>query len=253
MSLFNILVQPVAKLNTFYTMKTLSVLSVVLVFTLGSCSTTELLTSDVKPSEVVDLQYFEPFSYVSEDKEMLNDSLSSDSKQRLNEIVQEFKDKISLTGTIFVTNNTIKQRLEKDIENLILSASDIKLLSISSIRITPLIDSLLESNNKRFGLITVEYGYIRTHSNNAKLKALQITGAVVIGVPLFILTHGFFHSSPFSLSDKSFSDLYVMIVDADQDNIAFYRKSIKNGDPTDKNVLTYQFKNFFKGYYFTKN
>jgi hypothetical protein len=52
---------------------------------------------------------------------------------------------------------------------------------------------------------------------------------------------------------KGFSALNVMIVDADQDNIAFYRKSSKNGDPTDKKVLSYQFRKIFKGYYFTKN
>lgn len=235
-------------------MKALSVIFLIfLVFILGSCSTTELLTSDVKSSEVIDLQYFEPFSYVSGGKEMLNDSLSNNSKQLITEIVHDLKDKISISGTIFVTNHTIKQRLEKDIENLIMSANDIKLLSISSIRITPLIDSLLESNNKRFGLITVDCGYLRSSCNNAKQNALQITGAVVIGVPLFIMTKGLFHSSPFSLSNKSFSALYVMIVDADQDNIAFYRKSHRNGEPTDKKVLTDQFEKIFKGYYFTKD
>jgi hypothetical protein len=228
-------------------MKTLFILFVVLVLILGSCSTTELLTSDVKSSEVTDLQYFEPLSYVSGDKEALNDSLSDDSKQLIGEILQEFKDKISLTGKILVTNNTIKQKLEKDIENLLMAATDIKVLSISSIRITPLIDSLLESNNKRFGLITVESGYIRTNNYNAKQKALQATGAIVIGVPLFMLTHGSFHSSPFSGSNKAYSSLYVLIVDAYHDNIAFYRKTGKNGDPTDKNVLTNQFRKIFKG------
>jgi hypothetical protein len=240
-----------AKPKTFDTMKILSVLFVVSVFILDSCSTTELLTSDVKPSEVVDLQYFEPISYVSGSKEMLNDSLSRNSKQCLNEIIQEFKDKISLTGEITVSNKATKQRLEKDIEYLIMSANDIKLLSISCIRITPLIDSLLESNGKRFGLITVEHGYIRTH--NAVKKALQITAIVVISVPLLLLTHRNFDPFLFPHADESYSGLYIMIVDADHDNIAFYRKSRRYGDPTDKNVLTYQYKKIFKGYYFAKN
>jgi hypothetical protein len=240
------------KPRTFDTMKILFVLFVVLVFILDSCSTTELLTSDVKPSEVVDLQSFEPVSYVSGNKEMLNDSLSRNSRQCLNEIIQEFKDKISLTGTIIVSNKATKQRLEKDIEYLIMSANDIKLLSISSIRITPLIDSLLESNGKRFGLIEVENGSVQSRWNYAKQTAVKITGSVVIGLAISALTHSHFQPLPLSHSDKSFSVLYVMIVDADQDNIAFYRKSSKNGDPTDKNVLTYQFKKIFKGYNFTK-
>jgi predicted small secreted protein len=230
-------------------MKTLSLLFAVLAFILSSCSTTELLTSDVKSSSVTDIQYFEPLSYVSGDKAH-NDSLSCNSKQLISEVLQEFKDKISITGTIVVTNNSIKQRLEKDIENLLMAANDIKVLSISGIRITPLIDSLLESNSKRFGLITLAGGYIRTHSYNAKQKALQATSAIAIGVPLFILTQGSVHSSLFSGSNKVYSSLYVMIVDADQDNIAFYRKSSKNADPTDKNVLRDQLKKIFKGYYF---
>ena len=40
-----------------------------------------------------------------------------------------------------------------------------------------------------------------------------------------------------------------MIVDADQYNIAFYRKSARNGEPTDKNILTCQYTNIFHGYY----
>jgi hypothetical protein len=251
MSLLNMLVHSITKQKTFYSMKISLVLFIVIDFILGSCSTTELSTSEVKPSEVVDLQYFEPFSYVSGNKKMLNDSLSSVSKQLLNEVVLEFKDKISLTGAILVTNNAIKQRLEKEIENLIVSANDIKLLSLSSIRITPLIDSLLESNNKRFGLITSERGYVSTH--DAIQKGEQIAASVIIGVSLLILAHGNFNPFLFPQSDKSYSDLYIMIVDADQDNIAFYRKSFRYGDPTDKNVLTYQFKKIFKDYYFAKN
>ena len=235
----------IVKAKTFKMKKTLHILFLlVLVSILDSCSTTELLTSDVKPAEVIDLQFFEPITYVSGGKKILNDSLSNVSKQLITEIANDFKDNISLTGTILVTNNTVKQRLEKDIENLVMSANDIKLLNISSIRITPLIDSLLESNNKRFGLITVEQGYIRSP------KAEQIAAAVVLGVSLFILTRGRFDPSLFPQSDKSYSGLYIMIVDADRDDIAFYRKSHKNGDPTDKKELSDQFKKIFKGYYY---
>lgn len=231
-------------------MKTLSILfEIVLVFILSSCSTTELLTSDIKPSEVIDLQYFEPLSYLSLTKkgnsELHNDSLSDYSRHLITEIVHDFKDNIPLTGTLIVTNNSLKQRLEKDIEYLYWKASDPKIFSISSIRITPLIDSLLESNNKRFGLLTVASGYTRTQKNSSAQKALRI----VFYVPVLFLTKG---RVDLLQEAKGFSVLNVMIVDADQDNIAFYRKSSKNGDPTDEKVLTYQFKKIFKGYYFAK-
>lgn len=230
-------------------MKTLSsILLVISAFILDSCTTTKLLTSDVKPSEVVDLQYFEPFSNVSlmyeGNEKILNDSLSNESKQRLYEIVQEFKDKISLTGTITVTSNTIKQRVEKDIENLVIAANDIKNSRISSIRTTPLIDSLLKSNNKRFGLITVDSGYIKTNP----LYTKQILASASLNIILEALI--FRYPSPTPHPNKAYSALYVIIVDADQGNLAFYRKTVISGSPTDKSVLRDQFTEIFKDYYF---
>ena len=127
-----------------------------------------------------------------------------------------------------------------------MTASDPKILSISSIRITPLIDSLLESNNKRFGLLTVASGYTRPQNNSSPKKVLRI----VFYVPVLFLTKG---RVDLLQEAKGYSALNLMIVDAYQDNIAFYRTSSKNGDPTDKNVLVYEFKKIFKGYFFTKN
>lgn len=231
----------------FKIMKTLlSILLVGSVFILGSCSTTKLLTSNLKPNEVTGLLYLEPFSYISMiehgNMEILNDSLSNESKQLLNKIVHDFKGNISLTGEIILTNNAIKLRLEKEIEHLYLTTTNLK--SISNIKITPVIDSLLESNNKRFGLITVASGYTRTQSNYFVRQVKQTTG-----IATHILTKGIYPLFP-TKATKAFSTLYVMIVDANQNNIAFYRKSVNSGDPTDKNVLTYQFRKIFEGYYF---
>lgn len=197
-----------------------SLLLVILACFLDSCSTTDLLTSDVTSTDVIDLQYFEPVPDVTliydENTKILSDSLSDVSKQLLNEIVQEFKDKISLTGSIIVTNNTLKQRFDKDVEKLVMTANDIKHSSISSIRITPLIDSLLESNNKRFGLITVESGYIKTDPYYAK----QIFAGAFLNIISWFIFAGSTYP-PYYHPNKGYSELYVMIVDAGEGNIAF--------------------------------
>jgi hypothetical protein len=227
-------------------MKTLSIGLVLLTFILGSCSTSKLLTSGLKPNEITDLYYIEPVSYISlieqGDKMILNDSLSNDSKQLLNKIVHDFKRNIPLTGDIIVTNIAIKQRLVKEIEHLYLTAKNLK--NISNIRITPVIDSLLESNNKRFGLITVSSGYTRTQSNYHNKQVMNAMGNAT-----HLLTGGIFPHAP-AKANKAYSTLYVMIVDADQNNISFYRKSVNFSEPIDYNVLVIQFRNIFQGYFF---
>ncbi|MCX6328382.1 MAG: hypothetical protein NTZ85_02550 [Bacteroidia bacterium] len=229
-------------------MKTLSSdFFIIIIFVLSSCSTSKMLTSNLRPNEVTDLLYLEPVSHISLIEHgnigILNDSLSDNSKQLLNNIVHDFKNNISLTGEIILTNNAIKLRLEKEIEHLYLTANNLK--SISNIKITPVIDSLLESNNKRFGLITVASGYTRTQSNYEAHQAIH-----TMGWATHILTKGIFPIFPPGATNAFSSTLYVMIVDANQNNIVFYRKSGKGCDPTDKNVLTNQFRKIFEGYFF---
>jgi len=225
-------------------MKYFSFLLITLGFlTVSSCTTTRPLKSDVKPSEVTDLQYFEPFSYISlietGNRAKYNDTISKKSEELLLNVVNKFGGKIPVTGIISVSDTITKNKLEKEIEFLFLSADRTK--NISNLKITPIIDSLIAANGKRFGLITVGTGFTRAKGNYG--------GQIAKGAAIGILTLGMYVQTPI----KSSSVIYVMIVDIKQNNVAFFKKSIlQDKDPLDEAVLKKQFQKIFEGYFWSK-
>ncbi len=223
-------------------MKQIRLLILLICFILYSCTTTKPLTSSVKPFEVTDLQQIEPYSYISKiesgNKRILNDTASKESRQLLIKISNELKGQIPLTGEITVVDTAIKRKLEKEIEFLCISAERLK--NITDLKLTPLIDSLLERNGKRFGLIIVSVGFTREKGNYGK----QIAKGAALG----ILTLGMYYQTPI----KANSTIYAMIVDAQENNISFFRKSsLQDKEPLDENILTKQFKDVFEGYFWT--
>jgi hypothetical protein len=209
---------------------------------LSSCTTTKLLTSNVNPSEVTDLKLLEPFSYISMIKKgnrgQLDDSLSIISKQLVIKVLSNLKGKLPLIGEIILSDSTINKNLEKEFESLILTADRSK--NISNLKITPTIDKILEANNVRFGLLTVNTGFTRTKGNYGK--------EIAKGAALCILTLGMYVQTPI----KAYSTVYAMIVDSKEDNVSFFRKSfLQDKEPIDENVLTKQYKDIFEGYFLT--
>jgi hypothetical protein len=205
-----------------------------------------ILTSGLKPGEITGLLYLGSVSNISlignGNAEIQNDTLSIKSEQLLNIIVSDFKTNIPLSGEVEIYDEARKSELEKEIEHLCKVV--VELNGISDIKITPVIDSMLKSNNKRFGLITVAEGYTRTRENYDAQNGLQLAGAIAHD-----FSKGFVPYLPRRIT-KASSTLYVMIVDAELNNIAFFRKSIKYGEPADGNVLTDQFRKIFEGFYF---
>ncbi len=205
-----------------------------------------VMTSGLKSGDITGLLYLGPVSNISliekgNDK-ILNDTLSDNSEQLLNKIVSDFKTNISLSGKAVVHDEPTKSGLEKEIEHLCNIV--VELNSISTIKITPVIDSLLKSNNMRFGLITVTEGYTRTRDNYDTLERLRFTQEMA---HVFSKNH-LIPSAP--VVRKASSTLYVMIVDEERDNIAFFRKNLRLCEPTDRNLLAEQFRKIFEGFYF---
>jgi hypothetical protein len=219
-----------------------------LIFTFGfiafsSCTITKPLTSVVKPIEVTDLQCIEPFSYISliekGNRTKYNEALSRESKQLLIKVSNNYKDQIPIKGEIFVADTIVKRKLENEIKFLCLTAD--RQRSIQNIKLTPVIDSLVELTGNRFGLITVSTGFTRAKGNYG--------GQVAKGAAMGILTLGMYYQTPI----KSYSTVYAMIVDAKENNIAFYRKSfLQDKNPLDEAVLMKQFQKIFEGYFWTK-
>jgi len=209
---------------------------------LSSCTATKLLTSNVQPTEVTNLKLLEPYSYISMIKKgnrgQLDDSISSISKQLNINVLKSFNGQIPITGDIILIDSTINKDLEKECENLILTAERNK--SISNLKITPTLDKILEANDTRFGLIIICTGFTRLKGNYGK--------EIAKGAALGILTLGMYYQTPV----KAYSTIYAMIVDSKEDNVAFYRKSFKQDlEPLDQEVLTNQYKKIFEGYFWT--
>jgi hypothetical protein len=204
-------------------------------------TTAQPAKSNLKASEITDLQHFEPFCYISlidsGNIAKLNDTLSLNSKELLIKVEDSFSGRIPETGEISVSDTTIKHKLEKEIQFLCLSAERQK--NISNLKITPVIDSLLETNGKRFGLITVCTGFTRAKGNLAK----QITKSTISGLLLGV------SRDPI----KANSTLYALIVDAKENNIAYFRKSSLIKEPLEEKILLKQFEDIFEGYFWPKN
>ena len=208
-----------------------------------SCTVTKPLTSDVTPAEVTDLKLLEPYSYISMIKKgnqgELDDSISDISKQLNMDALKSYTGKIPLKGEIFLTDSTVNHQLEKEYEQLILTAE--KNRDITHLRITPTLDKVLESNETRFGLVVVSSGFTRVKGNYGK--------QVLKGAALGILTMGMYYQTPV----KAYSTVYAMIVDAKKDNVAFFRKSfLQDQEPINPNVLSKQYEDIFEKYFWPK-
>lgn len=224
-------------------MKGLRILLLLICCGFVSCTVTKPLTSDVTPAEVTDLKLLEPYSYISMIKKgnqgELDDSISDISKQLNIEALKSFSGKIPLTGEIFLTDTAVNHKLEKEYEHLLLTAERNR--DITHLRITPTLDKVLESNETRFGLVVVASGFTRVRGNYGK--------QVLKGAALGILTLGMYYETPI----KAYSTVYAMIVDAQKDNVAFFRKSfLQDLEPINPNVLSKQYEDIFEKYFWPK-
>ena len=169
----------------------------------------------------------------------LDDSVSSISKELNIKVLKSFIGQLPITGNIKLTDSAINKTLEKEYENLVMTADRNK--NIANLKITPILDKILEANDTRFGLIVICTGFTRLKGNYGK--------EIVKGAALGILTLGMYYQTPI----KAYSTIYAMIVDSKEDNVAFYRKSFKQDlEPLDQSVLTNQYKTIFEGYFWSQ-
>ncbi len=209
-------------------------------FLVTSCTTSKLLTSGLQAAEIIDIKLMEPFSNISVIAKGnlgdIDDSASFVSGNLIINVMEKFKGQVPLTGKIFLTDPEINNTLVKEYESLILAGKTVK--DVSHLQIPPTIDKVLEANDARFGMITVASGFTRIRGNYGK----QIAKGALLG----LVTLGMYYQTPI----KSRSNIHVIIVDSQNNNVAFYRRSfLQDKEPLDENVLTKQFKNIFTGYF----
>jgi hypothetical protein len=210
-----------------------------IIFFLSFCTISKLVTSGIKPNQITDLQYFEPFSYITKIayRNVIQDDfkMSLTSKNLIVKVINNYKGQLHITGEIEITNSIVEIKVENEIKQLISAANRYK--DISKIKITPTIDSLLKQNGKRFGLIIVGTGFQRTEENYDEEEA--------IGAGMAILSLGLIYNVPIEGNSK----IYAMIVDAKDKNLAFFRKSFLKDSPIDEDVLKKQIQKIFKRYF----
>jgi len=221
-------------------MRTYSLIVIITYFFVSSCTTSKILTSFLPPSEITELKLLEPHSYISKitkgNRGEIDDSLCVVSSQLIIKASGSFMGRIPLTGNILLSDAETNKTLEKEFESLLLTAEGLK--DLSHLQITPVLDKVLEANETRFGLVIVASGFTRVKGNYGK--------EIVKGAALGLLTLGMYYQTPV----KANSIIYAMIVDSENNNVAFFRKStLQDSEPLDEAILIHQFRKIFTGYF----
>lgn len=228
-------------------------LFLVIIFSI-SCSSAKFFTSDVNPAEINEMIKIEPFTYISlvesGNRTILNDSISKISKILLNESLDTFREKLRLSSEdIIVTNSVDRAELEQEIDFLIMWAEgniNKRKKKRTNVEIPLMIDYLLRTNDKRFGLIVVQQGFTRAKGNYSG----QVAKAIGMGILTGVATGTAYYQTPI----KANSILYAMIVDTKEKNVAFYNKSVlQDKEPTVKENITKQLQFVFENYFWDKN
>ena len=215
-----------------------------------SCSASKFLVSDVKSAAINEMLKIEPFSYISlieqGNRHAYNDSVSNYAKAVLNEALETFRYRLGLAPEeIEITKFFERISLEQELNYLIMTTEQNR--RINNIPITPVVDSLLVANNKRFGLIVVQNGFTRAKGNYGG----QVAKGVGLGIATTILTMGVV--SIYQVPTKANSTLYAIIADSENKNIAFYNKSVFQGrEPTEIENITKQLHKVFEKYFWKK-
>jgi|TARA_B110000902_G_C14082287_1_gene503640 hypothetical protein len=208
-----------------------------------SCVTNKYLSSATPTNEVTNIEYFEPYSYIQlikkGNKSELNDSLSLESKRIIDSVIYSNKNLYKIKNKIIIENSSINEKVENEFSFLIQSAMQKR--KLEGIKLTPVIDSILESRNQRFAIGIVATGFGRRKGNYGG----QVAKGVVVGV----LTLGLFSPIPI----KSNLSLYSIIVDSEKNEIAFYKKTLPiEKSPTDPNIIKKQLDKIYENYLFKK-
>jgi hypothetical protein len=223
--------------------KLLLIILSLLVIILNACSTASLmLTSKVSPDEIKDIQLFDPICYMSlvskGNKAMFSDSVSDLSKKLLLKTISNLGEKIPVSGNISSLNLNVKAKLEDELYNMLKSNYE---GTFSNIILTPTIDSILESKGKQFGMFIISSGFTRTE--------LNYSNQIAKSIGLKLLTGGVYTQVPI----KARTNVYVVIADSKNNNLAFFRRSKIDGkEPLDEKVINKQINDIFKGYFWTK-
>jgi len=216
-------------------MKQLLILASAMILT--SCGASKI-SPLVMPSEITNVSFFEPYSYISYiekgNRGTFSDSLSNITQNALDSILVNNKSKFRLTDKIYYTDTITKNKVAREVEQL--AKTIVKNKKLDGIAVPATIDSMMKSKNQRFALETSAYGFGRKKGNQGN----QIAKGAAIG----ILTAGMFIPVPI----KSNLTIYALIFDSEKNQIAFYKVTTATKEPTDKESIDKLLTSLFDGY-----
>lgn len=197
---------------TMKTTKFFTLFALMLVLALSSCSTKKGFVTKLPKQEIADVHRFaavsDIFALDKNDNGFRSDSLSTLSRQCIDAYLDK-QENIEIKGRIEINDTLVQRKVNDEIRQLADVAFDNK--EIALIPIPRTIDSLLETQGKRFGSLAYATGFERYESNFWKSMSQAI-----------IMMRGGATLNPYY---DHLSMIALMIVDADKNNIAFYNNS----------------------------
>jgi len=197
------------------------------------------------PKEIDSLFFFDPISFVDiigmGGKRQANDSLSQQSYISLKEALSSVDNRMKFAGFI-QANGGMKSRIEDEIIFLIANAANKK--DFGELNYKSVIDSILDASSRRFALLIVVTGFVRTNESFKKENRKNV------GVSL--MTFGTYEETAI----KSGSRMHALIFDARKNEICYYKETSTYpqiyGSPLSKEVLNNHIKRAFGGFFWPK-
>ena len=203
----------------------------------ASCSANRGFVSSLTRADIRQVQQFEPLNYVGiiekGNKITYSDSLTTVA-QGLFETALSKDRTLPVTGTIIIEDSLINNKVQYEIYMLMNYVENN--IRVKDIPIPPVIDSILEARNERFGLLAYNWGFTRTGSNYA--------GQIAKGIAIGILTMGSFYTVPY----KDMTRNGLIIVDAKNHNLAYVATAARESSPLEAKTYQKQLKDLLKKY-----
>ena len=211
-------------------------------FVLGflySCSTTKLTSTKFKSEDLQNILLFETnsLSYTLNFSNQVfkNDSLSNLQDKSFQEILINFKDSLRITSTIKLADSTNFQRaLVAIIEH---GFSDGYFYEIKTYHVPPAMDSILRANNRRYGLMIINFGVFRDQFDEFKR-----------GVARNEIALKYDNYFP----DEFLSKTYAAIIDTSKQDFILLSRNLKKQNPLSTKTIHKQFKELFAGIFFSE-
>ena len=203
----------------------------------ASCTANRGFVSSLTRADIRQVQQFEPLNYVGIIEKGNNithsDSLTEVAKTLFEKELSRNKT-LPVKGHIVIEDSLVNNKVQYEIYMLMnYLESNVK---AKDIPIPPVIDSILEARNERFGLLAYNWGFTRTGGNYAG----QIGKGVLIGV----LTMGTMYTVPY----KDMSKCGLIIVDSRYNNLAYVATTNRESNPLKAETYRKQMEDLLKKY-----